>query len=683
MADGTRSQDLKKLEESVRALKEHQERTTRENEEIRNSLKGLGEIKEMLSAVTLKYDQMAAYVYGRQPQEASSGELNTQLRAGSSQPQLTIGFGTRYAKIDFPKFLVKILLDGYTNVKVSWETFKQGIISRFGPDVFEDAVGELTKLKQTSSVKEYQEKFEFLANKTHKLPESFFISCFISGLKEEIKANVLMFRPTQTSLKPLVWPNYRRIALKLWPRKLGFTKRELPKDLEEKKAKDGGNKRILIQKCQKREERIDEALEQEGDLQISINALTGSTHHNFLNQEVVKRAGVETTEINPLTVFVADGTKLVSTATCKGFKWEMQGVIFQTDMRVLPLKGCDMVLGIQWLATLGPVKWDFKNLSMDFTLNNRRHVLRGGKQGELKENLVADALSRREDLYVENATFHQLVSVDSTWLPKVQLSWQTDSDLQQLIARLTQDNNAHPGFLWTQGILTYKGSLVVGASTELKNQIITAYHSSAMGGHSVYGQPPPDHNFMNIGTSQVAAVENWARERASILRMLKENLQQAQHRMKHYANKLRTEREFAIGDWVYLRLQPYRQSSVALQRSMKLSPRFYGPFQVLSKVGTVAYELKLPDSAHIHPVFHVSLLKKKLGQHVTPNPILPPVSDEGVLQMEPVAVLDRRMVKRNNEAVVQWLVQWSRTFPEDATWIDYDEFHSKFPDFQP
>ena len=55
MADGTRSQDLKKLEDSVRALKEHQERAVRENEEIRNSLKSMGEIKEMLSAITLKY----------------------------------------------------------------------------------------------------------------------------------------------------------------------------------------------------------------------------------------------------------------------------------------------------------------------------------------------------------------------------------------------------------------------------------------------------------------------------------------------------------------------------------------------------------------------------------------------------------------------------------------------------
>ena len=55
---------------------------------------------------------------------------------------------------------------------------------------------------------------------------------------------------------------------------------------------------------------------------------------------------METIETNPLTVFVADGTKLISIAACKGFKWEMQGVIFQTDMKVLPLKGCDMLLGI-------------------------------------------------------------------------------------------------------------------------------------------------------------------------------------------------------------------------------------------------------------------------------------------------------------------------------------------------
>ena len=69
---------------------------------------------------------------------------------------------------------------------------------------------------------------------------------------------------------------------------------------------------------------------------------------------------------------------------------------------------------------------------------------------------------------VSNATLNSLVSVDSTWLPKVQLSWQIDPDLQELIARLAQDNDTILGFSWRQGVLTYKGSLVVGASTELR-----------------------------------------------------------------------------------------------------------------------------------------------------------------------------------------------------------------------
>lgn len=153
--------------------------------------------------------------------------------------------------------------------------------------------------------------------------------------------------------------------------------------------------------------------------------------------------------------------------------------------------------------------------------------------------------------------------------------------------------------------------------------------------------------------------------------------------MKYYADKGRSERSFEVGDWVYLRLQPYRQTTLALQRNMKLSPRFYGPFQVLQRVGTVAYKLQLPTAAKIHPVFHVSLLKKKLGAHVVAQPSLPPVGPEGTFQLEPMTVLDRRMVKRGNKAVVQWLVQWLNSFPEDATWVDYSDMQTKYPHFQP
>lgn len=201
--------------------------------------------------------------------------------------------------------------------------------------------------------------------------------------------------------------------------------------------------------------------------------------------------------------------------------------------------------------------------------------------------------------------------------------------------------------------------------------------------YAVYGQDPPDHTFCISKPSSIAEVDKWLGERAAIIRQLREHLSQAQQRMKFYADKGRSDRTFEVGDWAYLRLQPYRQTTLALQRNMKLAPRFYGPYQILQKIGAAAYKLQLPPAAKIHPVFHVSLLKKKLGTHVTAQPTLPPTGSEGTLQLEPMAVLDRKMIKRGNRVVVQWLVQWENAFPEDATWVGYSEMQAKYPHFQP
>ncbi|XP_070007563.1 uncharacterized protein [Nicotiana sylvestris] len=153
--------------------------------------------------------------------------------------------------------------------------------------------------------------------------------------------------------------------------------------------------------------------------------------------------------------------------------------------------------------------------------------------------------------------------------------------------------------------------------------------------------------------------------------------------MKLYADQRRTEREFQVGDMVFLKLQPYRQSSLAFIRNLKLSSKFYGPYKIITKMGQVAYKLELPPTSKVHPLFHVSVLKKKVGSKITTQTTLPQTREDGQFLVAPVVILQRQMVKKGNVASVKVLVQWSNLAPEDATWEDYADLKTKFPHFDP
>lgn len=143
----------------------------------------------------------------------------------------------------------------------------------------------------------------------------------------------------------------------------------------------------------------------------------------------------------------------------------------------------------------------------------------------------------------------------------------------------------------------------------------TSYHSSLQKTpfEAAYGYPSPNICENILPDSMHDDALMFFTDRDALLQHLKSNLIAAQARMKKYADRKRTERILEVGDMVYLKMQPYHLNAFGLHTHIKLQSKYYGPFRILAKVGHVAYKLLLPDSTNIHPVFHVSQLKKHVG----------------------------------------------------------------------
>ena len=98
-----------------------------------------------------------------------------------------------------------------------------------------------------------------------------------------------------------------------------------------------------------------------------------------------------------------------------------------------------------------------------------------------------------------------------------------------------------------------------------------------------------------------------------------------------------------------------------------MASKFYGPYQINKKISHIAYGLELPDKSRIHNVFHVSCLKKVVGQHQKVQKMLPMLDEEGRIILEPETITATRGKKLRSRVIKEYLIKWKNLSEEDTS----------------
>ena len=130
------------------------------------------------------------------------------------------------------------------------------------------------------------------------------------------------------------------------------------------------------------------------------------------------------------------------------------------------------------------------------------------------------------------------------------------------------------------------------------------------------------------------------------------------NQMKQQVDQHHSERTFQVSDMVFLHLQPYKKSSLKLKGKHKLAPKFYGPYKVLEKIGSVAYKLAHPPSR----------IQQVIGTNIREEIVLPEWDNEGSIISDPEAILNKHTCHICSRSITKVLIQWHNMQPKDVTW---------------
>ncbi|XP_070017897.1 uncharacterized protein [Nicotiana sylvestris] len=322
----------------------------------------------------------------------------------------------------------------------TWTEYALALTKKFGEN-YDDHMEELKKIVQTGNVKEYKTAFERSLTRVN-LSQENAISCFVGGLKEQLNIVVKMTNPRslaqvlkatrmqeayidaqskeivqRISLLSAQTTNFKRNVDQRFQNKpllaLPAPKKH-PQPNYSHKCKNLKQVYALeveeLQSLKYSEdaesfedsEQIVELAEQTEHMEISVHVLNGSmgfkclratgynakkpllilidtgSTHNFINSGLVKQLRCPATTTCSQIVAAANGSGMKVDKVCR-LSWLLQGAEFEANFMLLPLANYDVVLGIEWLVTLGDIKMNFKKLTMEFFYKKIKHVLRGAE----------------------------------------------------------------------------------------------------------------------------------------------------------------------------------------------------------------------------------------------------------------------------------------------------------------
>ena len=195
-----------------------------------------------------------------------------------------------------------------------------------------------------------------------------------------------------------------------------------------------------------------------------------------------------------------------------------------------------------------------------------------------------------------------------------------------------------------------------------------------MGGHA-------NHRYvgLKVGESSITCPD-LIRDTSGKVSLIRQRLLTAQSWHKSYDDVRRRPLEFEVGDHVFLKVMPKR-GVVRFGKRGKLSPRFIGPFEMLERVGAVAYRLALlPNMSGVHEVFHVSMLRRYTldPAHVVDWGDIE-VDTDGTFEEGPVCILDSRDQVLRHKTVRLVRVLWRHRGVEESTWEREDTMRATYP----